>query len=103
MNMFNVAALFVLLWCVLTETYPSSPLGLYLSGQVLQFYMPLFGVRICSRFGGNGTIATTVAGVLFTVIFVTAVYLKHHLLQGNRNDKDSSEQNPCDGVVGSQK
>ena len=39
----------------------------------------------------------TVAGVLFTTVFVIAIPLKQMMLQVNRSDKDNGEQNPCDG------
>ena len=39
----------------------------------------------------------TVAGVLFTTVFVIAIPLKQLMLQENRSDKDNGEHNSCDG------
>jgi hypothetical protein len=39
----------------------------------------------------------TVAGVLFTTVFVIAIPLKQMMLQVNRSDKDNGEQNLRDG------
>ena len=40
----------------------------------------------------------TVAGVLFTTVFVIAIPLKQMMLQVNRSDGDTSGHNSCDGL-----